>query len=498
MSLLPPVNQTDDQLIKQFVLNPIQSVLVKNLRYLGYHCWVTGGAIRDILIGRVPKDLDIAHNAPVQYLTELCESMGYKIADLNALAYGIVRIGDKENKSLVDFTVLYRQIFNDGRHPPIETTDSIEEYLSKRDFTINAMAAEIDEEGKCGPIIDPFVGTWSAEHKFISIVNGDEDRIKEDFIRILRACRFTALSEDWHLDTGSFTICKKYAIDVMRCSKERIRDEIIKGLMYPKPSNMFRTMQEIGLLQYVFPDLARGVGEKQNVHHNYDSVFEHLLRCLDASVSLTDNPMLRLAALTHDIAKPHTKKMIDGDATFHKHEVVGSHIMRDWMRAFKFPKKDIEYVTKMVLGHQWRFTDDTTDKTIRHWLRETGRTEWRDLITLRMADRMGNAGKQDKPVITQKMRELVDRVEKMINAGVPLFKEDLAISGKDLIEMGLKPSPLFNQIFREALGIVVTSPEKNTKEWLTNFVQRNYISKTEVPPNGKENSTEEEKEEEHS
>lgn len=130
-------------------------------------------------------------------------------------------------------------------------------------------------------------------------------------------------------------------------------------------------------------------------------------------------------------------------------------------------------------------TSGTSDKTIRHWLQEVGKTEWRDLITLRMADRAGNLKKEGKPLITQKMKELVSRVEGMIAAGIPLFKEDLAINGDDLIAMGVKPGPLFKDIFSNILGIVVADPIKNNKDWLTQFVKKNYVKeKTEASKEG--------------
>lgn len=127
-------------------------------------------------------------------------------------------------------------------------------------------------------------------------------------------------------------------------------------------------------------------------------------------------------------------------------------------------------------------TTGTTDKTIRHWLQEVGKTEWRDLITLRMADRAGNLKKEGRPLITQKMKELISRVEGMIKAGIPLFKEDLALNGDDLITLGIKPGPLYKDIFSNILGIVVADPSKNNKDWLSNFVKKNYGEKKAEAP----------------
>lgn len=464
----------------KFALTTAQASVVKELRTRGVKVWVVGGAIRDHLSNREPKDLDFAHNGKVSDVVSAANATGLSVADdQKAMEHGIVRLGDSASKSLIDIACLRKDTICDGRHAEIAFTQSIEEDLARRDFTVNAMAAEVDETGLCTDLIDPFGGRADIADGRIRFVGTPDTRITEDYLRILRACRFTALGEDWTIYGDDVVACKKYVLDVMRCSKERIHDELVKGLMYPIPSRMFRAMQSIGLLDLVFPDLARGVGCEQNVHHA-EPVFDHLLRCLDASVELTDNPMLRLATLTHDIAKPHTKKIINGDATFYKHEVVGASIMYNWMKTYKFSRKECEYVSKMVRHHQWRFEDDTTDKTIRHWLQEVGKEEWRDLITLRMADRLGNLKKAGKPAVTQKMKELVSRVEGMIKAGVPIFKEDLAMNGDDLIKLGLKPGPQFKDIISNILGIVVSNPEKNTKEWLSQYVTKNYIKKEEA------------------
>lgn len=205
-------------------------------------------------------------------------------------------------------------------------------------------------------------------------------------------------------------------------------------------------------------------------------VFDHLLRCLDYSVTLTENTLLRLATLTHDIAKPHTKSTgEDGRVHFYKHEVEGASIMYKWMREYKFKNTDIEYVTKLVRHHQWRFEDDSKDKTIRRWLQTVGKDTWMDLITLRCADRKGNLKQANKPMITQKMRELMDRANDIINRGEPMFKEDLAINGEDLKELGLKPGKVYKEVFSNVLGIVVNDPSRNTKIWLLNFVRKNYL-----------------------
>jgi tRNA nucleotidyltransferase/poly(A) polymerase len=340
-----------------FKLSRTQSELVDLIRKAGGTVYVVGGAVRDSILGLEPKDLDFAHTLSVDDLQYAASAIGIEaIPDSTAYDHGILRFPN--NGKLIDMACLRKDNETDGRHATVSFTKDILEDLARRDLTINAMATEIFPDGTCREIIDPFFGQADIQGQVICFVGNSEQRIKEDYLRMMRFCRFAALGEGWFLDPDGEKACKKYAIDIARVSKERIRDELVKGLMYPKPSAMFRAMQSIGLLDFVFPDLARGVGCEQNIHH-LEPVFDHLLRCLDSSVSLTSNPMLRLAVLTHDIAKPHTKKIINNDATFYNHEVVGASVMYNWMKEYKFSRKECEYVSKMVRHHQFRMDTDS-------------------------------------------------------------------------------------------------------------------------------------------
>lgn len=253
------------------------------------------------------------------------------------------------------------------------------------------------------------------------------------------------------------------------------RNEILTSLASDNPGRYWRRIAELGLLKEIFPELNDGRGCQQNSHHGED-VFDHLVRCLDESVKLTNNPMLRLAVLLHDVAKPHTKHQLEGqEATFHCHETMGASIVYQWMQDYGFPQKDCEYVSKMVRHHQWYFQDNTADKTLKRWLKETGKDGWRDLITLRMADRMGNIKKAGLPAMTREMQFLVDRVEGLIKKHPVLFIEDLAVGFEDvrpLIEQGA-----YKGVMSNLLGIVIDDPKKNTRDHLLEYVSRVYGSK---------------------
>jgi putative nucleotidyltransferase with HDIG domain len=434
--------------------------------------WAVGGAVRDLLLGKTPKDIDlVTDHRPTEIHLHLTTAGCQLIPDKTAWDHGICRVVSPAGP--VDIATLRRDDNCDGRHAQVSFTEEIEEDLARRDLTINAMAARIDQEGNLGDIIDLFGGRKDLQTKTVRFVGEGEKRIREDHLRMVRACRFTALDEAWTIAPEDQSTIAREAWRIGLMSKERIRDEICKALGYSRPSNFFRSLHDCRLLVRVMAPLDTCIGVEQNEYHD-ETVFDHLLFSLDASTSFSDSILLRLATLLHDIGKPTTYSVgPDGRIHFYKHEISGSLVARDWMRELKFSNKDIEYVTKLVRHHQWRFETDSRDKTIRRWLRDVG-DDWRDLITLRCADRKGNMAKKNKPAVTKAMRELIERAEKIIETGEPIFDGDLAINGHDLKEAGFKPGPIYKQIIQDCWSLVLNTPEKNTKERLLDFVRKNH------------------------
>lgn len=433
-------------------------------------CYIVGGAIRDSLLGRTPKDLDFATDLLPQETKFIIENLGYIcIPDKTAFDHGIIRVVDKETGNLIDIATLRKDDSCDGRHAGITFTESIIQDLSRRDFTINAMAWDIKEK----ELIDPFNGQKDLNGEmYITSVGNPIERFQEDHLRMIRACRFTALGGTIEHDTER--AIKELASNIRFVSKERIHDEIVSALSYPNPGAFFRSLLRCKLLEYIFPTLAWTVGCEGGKHHE-ETVWNHSILTFEAMCELNTNPMLRLAALLHDVGKYDTQSTDKTGVHFYKHEVVGASLVHDWMTEYKFTKKETDYVSKIIRNHQWRFEDDTKDKTIRKWIQTIGKEDWRDLITIRMADRKGNLAKKHKPMITAEMRWLISKVEYMLTTEVPLFKEDLAINGDDLVALGMKPSPKFKEIFSQIMGIVLSDPERNNREWLLDFVKRNYL-----------------------
>lgn len=255
----------------RFKLTSTMSELIRALRLEGHKVFVVGGAVRDHHMHKKPKDLDLATDAVPQAVLSLVERHRMiAIPDAKAFAHGIVRVVDKTTGEFIDLATLRRDIACDGRHADVEFTDSVLEDLSRRDLTINAMAAEIQEDGTCGEVIDPFSGRSDLEDKVIKFVGEPFSRITEDFLRMVRACRFSALGEDWSIDVESFEAICTLSHFIEEVSKERIRDEIMKAIMSPKPSNFFRNLVACGLCDYILPDLVLGIGCDQNEYHGRD------------------------------------------------------------------------------------------------------------------------------------------------------------------------------------------------------------------------------------
>lgn len=454
---------------------PSQLEIIKILKSKG-GVWIVGGCVRDMMLGLEPKDLDLTTNILPDECRSLLSDKGYTIIpDATAYHHGITRIVDKDSGEIIDIATLRKDITCDGRHAAIEFTNRIDEDLQRRDFTINAMAYDLHVYSENCPL-DLFGGKQHLEEKLVSFVGYAQDRIEEDALRMLRACRFTALDPDWTLAPTAESAIRTFKGNLTSISKERIQSEIMKAMAYPCPVNFWRALESTGLLEFVMPALMETVSCEQNHWHLFETVWAHITRALEVGTILTDNPLLRLAIIMHDVGKPNTLSIdSDGGRHFYRHEVVGANIIKEWMKEFKFSNDEIKYVTTMVRHHQFWFTEETSKKTIRKWLQKVGKDNWVDLLILRAADRGGNAGniKDGKGIVTARMQELYNTIKEMIDNGEPIFIEDLLVNGDDLKTI-IKPGPIYKEIFSQMLGIVHANPKLNTKEWLLNFVRKRY------------------------
>jgi tRNA nucleotidyltransferase (CCA-adding enzyme) len=455
----------------QTQLKTIKALNTENL-------FVVGGAVRDLLLDEKPQDIDLATDLYVDEIKKRLSSVNLTwTPDQTAEEHGIIRVIDPDGGELIDVATFRRDEVTDGRHATVSFTSNINEDLLRRDLTINAMAVRIDSNGNSTDFIDPYGGLTDLQARQIRLVGDPVKRIEEDYLRMMRVARFATRFNSSVIDQATIQACQKNAHDIHRVSKERIQQEIMKALKYSNAGWMFRHMHTLGLLYEVMTDLHACVGISQNKYHK-DDLFEHLCFCVDNCIGKKYIPELKLATLLHDVGKWATKAPTkDGDFSFHNHEVVGATMTYNWMKQYKFSTDQIKYVTKLVRGHQWRFYEDSTEKSYRKWLQTTGRSEWRDLVRLRIADRKGNRAKSGRPGITREMKDLIRKCRAIIRIGQPLFIEDLAINGDDLKVLGLKPGKIYKDIFSNIMGIVTSDPSRNNRDWLLSYVDRNYIQK---------------------
>jgi len=447
--------------------------IIKKLDDQGYRVWIVGGAIRDFLAGNQIADYDVCTNARPRNVQKLfSNSAGYN-AIPTGIKYGTVTILHPDGGQ-VEVTTLRKDISTDGRKARVRYTDDLVEDLSRRDFTINAIAYD----PKRKEFIDPFSGIEDINARTVRCVGKADKRFKEDYLRMLRACRLAGYGTGFVIEPETFAGVKKNASKITKISRERVRDELVKMMKLPKPSKCINAMRNSGLLRYVLPELIPGIKCMQNVHH-VDDVYTHTLMVVDASSPR--HPRVRFGCLFHDIAKPQTREVKEnGAVTFYNHEIVGADICYKALKRLRFSKHECEEISLLVRHHMFRFDINSKRKTIKRWMNKTTRngvTLYRDLLRLRVADRKGNRAKWGKPLITRHFKNLVKAVREIEKFQEPMTLNDLAIDGDDLRRLGFKPGPVFKEILDYLLDKVQEDPKANNKVSLITFVHDKYIGK---------------------
>ncbi len=348
--------------------------------------------------------------------------------------------------------------YEDGRHPEVNFTHSLEEDLKRRDFTINAFALDLDN----GEIIDLFSGQEDLEQGLIRTVGDPHTRFQEDYLRMLRACRFAAKLEG-EIEEETADAIRKNAFRISFISAERIRDELIKMLTYPKPSHGFLRMHTNGLLLYILPELEAGFDVWQNRFHSSD-VAMHTLYAVDAVNP--KYPLTRWATVLHDLGKVPAKRYLErkGDYVFYSHQYISKRMAKRIMRRLRFSNKEINMVSPMIENHMYNLKPDLSESATRRFLRKLGRENVDSFLRMRMADRKGN--KLNPEGYEQGIFHFVRNVRNIDKAEDALTVRDLKVSGHDLMDMGLKPGPIFSSILNQLLEEVIEDPSRNERDWL--------------------------------
>ncbi|MBP9822195.1 MAG: HD domain-containing protein [Candidatus Pacebacteria bacterium] len=435
----------------------VQSILT-TIKDGGFEAYAVGGCVRDLILGKEPKDWDITTNAVPEKIQAFFPEHVYE----NTFGTVAVKTGsDNPSLALVEVTP-YRieGKYSDKRHPDeIKFADKLEDDLSRRDFTVNALA--LDNYSDDVKILDPFNGQEDIKNKIIRTVGDPELRFHEDALRVLRAVRFATVL-GFTIEPATLSAIKKNAEFLRTISKERIRDEFVKIVESDNGYEGMLLLEETGLMQYIVPELREGIGIDQNLHHIY-TVWEHNTRALKYTVEQKYSLAIRLGALFHDIGKPRTKRGEGKFATFYGHEVIGAHMVAGIIDRLKFSKELSDKIVKLVRYHMFYYNvDEVTESSVRRLLVNVGQENVEDLLKIREADRIGSGRPKAIPYKLRHLKYIIDKV-----SHDPISVKMLKVNGEDVMnELASGPGPKVGLVLNCLLADVLDDPSHNTKEYL--------------------------------
>lgn len=442
--------------------------LIQTFQENGHEIFLVGGSVRNLFLSKPVKDWDFTTSATPEQMLAMFPDGFYDNT------FGTVGIPQEiEGEKHVFEVTTYRteQNYTDNRHPESVTWGkTIEEDLMRRDFTMNAIALELitNNQEPHVRIIDPYDGQKDIENKLIKTVGDPRERFKEDGLRLLRAIRFaTQLSFTIEPETLQELTNDSYLLQ--NISQERIRDELMKILASDYPYEGIMLLRNTNLLQYILPELLEGEGvsqERPGRHHTTD-VFTHNTMAL--KMTPATDPIVRFATLIHDVAKPRVRgEDKEGLVIFHNHEVVGAHIAREICDRLRFSKKDREKVMTLIRWHMFTVDEHITDGAVRRFIRRIGVDNVKDMIDLRIGDRLGSGTQSAE---SWRLKKFKQRIEEQL-APEPFGIKDLAIDGKDIMEeLKIKPGRIVGELLQKLFEEVEEDMEKNTKEYLLKRVK---------------------------
>jgi len=419
------------------------------LQAAGHAVFVVGGSVRDVLIGREPVDWDLATDARPEQTLELLPGAAYENA------FGTVAVR-REGETYEVTTFRSDHDYADFRRPHrVEFGDSIEADLARRDFTVNAMAWGVRRGERDPALVDPHGGRSDAAARVLRAVGDPVERFGEDALRMLRAVRF-ATTLGFTIEPDTRRAVEQQAHLAAHLSGERIATELDRLLASERPSVGLRLLAETGLLAAALPELATQRGVPQNKVPGED-LWDHTLRTVDAAPA--DRPVLRLAALVHDIAKPATL----ADGRFLGHDTAGAAMAEELLRRLHYPKAAVERVARLVRHHMFSTDPAASDAAIRRFIMRIGQAALDELLDLRAVDNVGSGRDPDAGGLADLRR----RIAEQLAAEVALDRGDLAIDGNDLIaELGLAPGPRLGRLLDDLLERVVADPQLNDRPTL--------------------------------
>ncbi|RLB87840.1 MAG: CCA tRNA nucleotidyltransferase [Deltaproteobacteria bacterium] len=426
--------------------NPLIQKIITTLHQNGYKAYIAGGAVRDMLLNQVPDDVDILTNASTRTVAALFANTrqvgkSFPICLVDGVEVASCRAGDA-----IDFPA---------------------DDLGMRDFTINSMAW--DSVSKT--LVDPFSGKRDLADKIIRFTRDPGERIFEDPLRMIRACRFVARLVGVLSDASLAAILTHASlIDPAngKVTGERIQMELIKAMGLTKPSLFFRSLHETGLLAWILPCLDRCFDLDGGPHHG-ETVFEHCLLVGDALPA--NRPLLRLAGFLHDAGKFDAVRIKEGKLTFAGHEKFFDAIQTDLER-LRFSSRHKTYILSLVQAHMRPLTEETTPKATRRLLAmlDSHHLSFRDFLRMRIADKKGNLAKS--PYTLAQIRVRLKKIQDELSGRTAFNLNDLDISGNDIIEaLDLEPGPEIGRIKELLFERVLEDPSLNTRANLESLLK---------------------------
>ena len=433
--------------------------VTETLQEVGFGAYIVGGCVRDLILGREPKDWDVTTNANPEQIQDLFHKTFYENQ------YGTVGVVNEdvthETTRVVEVTPFRLEgKYTDHRHPDaVRFTTNLEDDLKRRDFTMNAIAYDPHK----GQIIDPYKGHEDIKDKTIMAVGDPDERFNEDALRVIRAIRFsTELGFTINKETGDAIV--KNAKLLAQISAERIKDEFCKIIASPNPMAGVIMLNRYGALKYIVPELEEGIGIEQNGDHIYE-VWEHNLRALNHAADRNWPLDVRVAALLHDVGKPRTRvwSKEQHDWTFYGHDVDGGKMTLKTLSRLKFSSAFVEKVSKLVRYHLFfSDIDKITLSAVRRIVRNVGPENVWDLMKVRACDRIGMGRPKETPYRLRKYESMIEEAMRS-----PTSVGMLKIDGNRIMEVAkIVPGPKIGYVLHALLEEVLDNPTLNTTEYL--------------------------------
>ncbi len=431
--------------------------LINILSDNGCKAYAVGGCVRDYLLGKPEKDIDITTSAKPETVEEILKQNNIKVIETGLQHGTVTAVLNGENYEITTFRKDGE--YKDNRRPEsVSFVDDVKEDLSRRDFTINAMAYN-HKEG----IVDLFGGKKDIDNKVIRAVGNADLRFKEDALRIMRALRFSAtLCFDIEESTKKAIFDNMYLLD--NIAKERIFTELKKLLAGDNALQVLDAYKEV--IGVVIPELKPAFDCVQNNPWHIYNVYDHIIHAVDAAPK---DEIIRLTMLLHDIGKPSVKTTDEkGIDHFKFHAPVGADIAKKVLKRFKVSNEVYDKVTTLIRYHQG--VENVDDIRVKRWLAKIGADYTKALFKVRISDLYAhNPGKIGYEL--KKLNELLIELDEIVAAGEAFKISDLAVNGNDLIALGYKGKEIGEKL-NEILMLVVDDRLNNMKEDIVDYLNR--------------------------